>query len=157
MVSPPLGDGRNREPGRTSTVSSSEVSGRSQLRLRVVRVTPGGQHGYWTSLYGRGQVSVVIYFYITDVNCSSSSRSHLIATDTILLQPVLSWTSYFVVPMALMSRLTRSIHPSLLWSSSSSSPRWYHLQCLSFDTVLILSLDIIYVQTTLVQLSCTSL
>ena len=32
------------------------------------------------------------------------------AADTILLQPVLSWTSSFVVPMALMSRLTQSIH-----------------------------------------------
>ena len=30
--------------------------------------------------------------------------------DTILLQPFLSWTSSFVVPMALMSRLTQSIH-----------------------------------------------
>ena len=45
---------------------------------------------------------------------SSSSHSHLIvgvaAADTILLQPVLSWTSSFVVLMALMSRLTQSIH-----------------------------------------------
>ena len=32
------------------------------------------------------------------------------SADTILLQPVLSWTSSFVVPMALMSRLTESIH-----------------------------------------------
>ena len=44
---------------------------------------------------------------------SSSSRSHsamIAAADTILLQPVLSWTSSFVVPMALMSRLTQYIH-----------------------------------------------
>ena len=34
------------------------------------------------------------------------------AADTILLQSVLSWTSSFVIPMALMSRLTQSIH---LW------------------------------------------
>ena len=32
------------------------------------------------------------------------------AADTILLQPVMSWTSSFVVPMALMSQLTQSIH-----------------------------------------------
>ena len=32
------------------------------------------------------------------------------AAATILLQPVLSWTSSFVVPIALMSRLTQSIH-----------------------------------------------
>ena len=32
------------------------------------------------------------------------------AADRILLQPVLSWTSSFVVPMDLMSRLTQSIH-----------------------------------------------
>ena len=32
------------------------------------------------------------------------------AADTILLQPVLSWTLSFVVPMALVSRLTQSIH-----------------------------------------------
>ena len=32
------------------------------------------------------------------------------AAETILLQPVLSWTSSFVVPMALKSRLTQSIH-----------------------------------------------
>ena len=32
------------------------------------------------------------------------------AADTILLQPVLSWTSYFVVLIALMFRLTQSIH-----------------------------------------------
>ena len=31
------------------------------------------------------------------------------AADTILVQPVLSWTSFFVVPMGLMSRLTQSI------------------------------------------------
>ena len=46
---------------------------------------------------------------------SSSSRSHLVVwvavTDTVdLLQQVMSWTSSFVVPMALMSRLTQSIH-----------------------------------------------
>ena len=45
---------------------------------------------------------------------SFSSRSHLVvwvtAADTILLQQVLSWTSSFFVPMALMSRLTHSIH-----------------------------------------------
>ena len=45
---------------------------------------------------------------------TSSSRSHLVvgvaAADTILLQPVLSWTSSFVVPMALMSRFTQFIH-----------------------------------------------
>ena len=43
-----------------------------------------------------------------------SSRSHLVvwvaAADTILLQQVLSWTSSFVVPMALMYQLTQSIH-----------------------------------------------
>ena len=40
------------------------------------------------------------------------------AADTILLQPVLSWTPSFVVPMALMSRLTQSIH--LPFSASGS-------------------------------------
>ena len=44
----------------------------------------------------------------------SSSRSHLVvcvaAADTILPQQVLSWTTSIVVPMALMSRLTQSIH-----------------------------------------------
>ena len=32
------------------------------------------------------------------------------AADTILLQPVLSWTSSVVVPIVLVSRLTQSIH-----------------------------------------------
>ena len=44
---------------------------------------------------------------------SSSSRSHLVVGSlrhTILLQPVQSWTSSFAVPMALMFRLTQSIH-----------------------------------------------
>ena len=46
---------------------------------------------------------------------SSSSRSHLVvwvaATDTVdLLQQVMSWTSSFVVPKTLVSRLTQSIH-----------------------------------------------
>ena len=50
-----------------------------------------------------------------DKDSSFSSRSHLVvwvaATDTVdLLQQVMSWTSSFVVPMALMSRLTQSIH-----------------------------------------------
>ena len=42
------------------------------------------------------------------------------AADTILLQPVLSWTPSFVVPMALclMSRLTQSIHLSFSASRS---------------------------------------
>ena len=45
----------------------------------------------------------------------SSSHSHLVvwvaATDTVdLLQQVMSWTSSFVFPMALMSLLTQSIH-----------------------------------------------
>ena len=50
------------------------------------------------------------------------------ATDTILFQPVLSWTSSSVVPMALVS-VGRG-YPSLLWNSSSS-PRWYHFHRLS--------------------------
>ena len=29
-----------------------------------------------------------------------------------------------------------TVHPSPLWSSSFSSPRWYHLKCLSFDVFL---------------------
>ena len=45
---------------------------------------------------------------------SSSSRSRLVvavaASDRILLQPVLSWTSSFVVRMALVSRSMQSIH-----------------------------------------------
>ena len=41
---------------------------------------------------------------------SSSLGCGVAVADTILLQPVLSWTSSFVVPMALMSRLTQSIH-----------------------------------------------
>ena len=46
------------------------------------------------------------------------------AADTFLLQPVLSCTSCFVVPIALMFLLT--VHPSLPWASSfSSSPRWH--------------------------------
>ena len=48
------------------------------------------------------------------VTYSSSSRSDLIigaaTADTILLQPVLSWTLYCVVLIAIMSRLTQSIH-----------------------------------------------
>ena len=79
MVSPPLGDGWNREPGCTSTVSSSEVSGRSELQLRVVRVTPGDQHGHWTSLYGWRQVSVINLF-ISYAN--SSSAPYFIASNT---------------------------------------------------------------------------
>ena len=58
MVAPPVGDGRNRQPGRASPVSSPEVPGRSELQLRVVRLTPGRQHGHRTALYGRGQVSL---------------------------------------------------------------------------------------------------
>ena len=38
------------------------------------------------------------------------SNCGVAAANTILLQPVLSWTSSFVVPMAHMSRLTQSIH-----------------------------------------------
>ena len=45
---------------------------------------------------------------------SFSSRFHLVvwvaAADTILLKQVLSLISSYVVPMALMSRLTQSIH-----------------------------------------------
>ena len=46
--------------------------------------------------------------------------------DTILLQAILSWTSSFVVPMAMMSRLTQSIHlcfglPRLLLTDSTIS------------------------------------
>ena len=59
------------------------------------------------------------------------------AADTILLQPVLSWTSSFVVPMALMNVSVDTVHPSLLLSSSLSSPGWYHLQSLSSYVVLV--------------------
>ena len=44
-------------------------------------------------------------------------------------------TSYFVVVPIPMSLLT--VHTSLLRSSSSSSPRWYHLQSLSADVFLV--------------------
>ena len=68
------------------------------------------------------------FFYPLPLGCGVA------AADTILLQPVLSWTSSFVVPMALMSRLTQS---SLLRSSSLSSPGWYHLRSLSSYLVLV--------------------
>ena len=42
--------------------------------------------------------------------CEHGLSCGVAAADTILLLPVLSWTSSFVVPMALMSRLTQSIH-----------------------------------------------
>ena len=58
MVSPPVGDGRNWQPGRASTVSSSEIPGWSELQLCAVWVTPGSQHGHRTALYGRRQVSL---------------------------------------------------------------------------------------------------
>ena len=45
-----------------------------------------------------------IFFYSLPLGCGAA------AADTLLLQPVLSWTSSFVVPMAVMSRLTQSIH-----------------------------------------------
>ena len=45
------------------------------------------------------------HFITSVLTSSSSSRSR-----SILLQPVLSWPSSFVVPIALMSRLTQSIH-----------------------------------------------
>ena len=48
---------------------------------------------------------------------SSSSSSEVLAADTILLQPVLS-TSSFVVPIALVP--VDTVRPSLLWYSSSS-------------------------------------
>ena len=35
-----------------------------------------------------------------------------------------------------------TVHSSLLWSSSSSSPRWYHLRCLSTDDFLVSSLHV---------------
>ena len=44
------------------------------------------------------------FFWPLPLNCGVA------AADTILLRPVLSRTSYFVVPMALMSRLTQSNH-----------------------------------------------
>ena len=97
----------------------------------------------------------------TTSSSSSSSHSHLVVeslshADTILLQPVISWTSSFVVPIALISRLTQSIHASLLRSSSFSSPMWYYLQSLSYD-VGCMGLAFLRGQTTPVELSGTSL
>ena len=43
---------------------------------------------------------IFFFFQLLPLNCG------IAAADTILLQPILSWTSSFVVPMALMSRLT---------------------------------------------------
>ena len=53
---------------------------------------------------------------------SATANCGVAAEDTILLQPVLSWTSSFVVPMALISVDTV---PSSLLQFFSSSPRWY--------------------------------
>ena len=66
------------------------------------------------------------------------------AADTILLQPVLSWTSSFVVPIALMPQLTQSLHlclglPLLLLPGGTISRiflltySWSHLfTCLNY-------------------------
>ena len=35
-----------------------------------------------------------------------------------------------------------TVHPSALWSPSSSSPRWYRLRCLSSDNFLVSSLHV---------------
>ena len=76
----------------------------------------------------------------SDSYSSSSSCSYLVVESLRQTQFSSSqfWTSYFVVPMALMSRLKQSIH--LFRSSSSSSPRWYHLQSLSSNVFLVSSL-----------------
>ena len=70
--------------------------------------------------------------------------------DTILLQPVLSWTSSFVVPMALMARLTQSTHLCfgllLFLPGGTISSFFRH----------ILGLVSSRVQTTSVALSCPS-
>ena len=48
-----------------------------------------------------------------------------------------------------------TVHPSLLRSSSLSSLRWYHVQILSSDVLLVSPLDVF--QTTSILLSCTYL
>ena len=82
---------------------------------------------------------------------SSSSRSHLVVVSprqTQFSSSQLSWTSSFVVPMALMSRLT--VHPSLLRSFFS---QMVPCQEYFFDVFLVSPLD---VQTTSIFLSGTS-
>ena len=66
---------------------------------------------------------------------------------------VLSWTSYFCRDSARVS--VDAVHQSLLRSVSSSSPRWYHLQSLSYIG-RILGIFSSLLQTTSVSLSCTS-
>ena len=86
---------------------------------------------------------------------SSSSRSHLFVGS--LRQTQFSSSQYchglhpssFRWPHVSVD----TVHPSLLRSSSHSSPGWYHLQSLSSYVVLVSPLY----QTTSVALSCTSL
>ena len=71
------------------------------------------------------------YYSLLGLNCGVA------AADTILLQLVLSWISSSVISHVSVDIL----HPFLLRSSSSSSsPRWCHLQWLSSDVVLVWSL-----------------
>ena len=64
------------------------------------------------------------------------------SADTILLQPVLSWTSSFVGPMALMSRLTQPIHLCFVLHRFLLSRTWYNLQNLSSDVFFVSTLDV---------------
>ena len=86
-----------------------------------------------------------IFFQPLPINCGVP------AADTIFLQPVLSWTSSFVVPIDLVSVYT--VHPSffglpLLLPFGTKSSVCLLAYSLSFSS---------RVQTTSVLLSCTSL
>ena len=75
-----------------------------RIRIRIRKRTDSGavwrtgQH-YWSYISDSG---CVFSFYPLPLGCGVA------ASETILLQPVLSRTSYFVVPMVIMSRLTQS-------------------------------------------------
>ena len=77
----------------------------------------------------------------------SSSRSHLVvcvaAADTILPQQVLSWTTSIVVPMALMSRLTQSIHICFMHLSRAFLHLSVMLSIFSLSLIIIIIIIIV--------------
>ena len=79
-----------------------------------------------------------------NTSASSSSRSHLVVGS---LRQTQFYSSQFCHGLHLLRSdgshvPVDTVHPSLFRSSSLSSPRWYHLQSLSFDVFLVSPPDV---------------